>query len=280
MIRSSEERAELHNGVRMPWLGLGTWKAAEGGEVEQAVRWALEIGYRHIDTASAYGNEAGVGRAIRDSGVPREEIFVTTKVWNSDQGYDKTRRAFDASLARLGMGYVDLYLIHWPVKSLFTDTWTALEAIYKSGHAKAIGVSNFLVHHLRDLLATARIVPMVNQFEFHPHLVQPELLRFCRENRIQPQAWSPLMKGDVGSVTKLAEIARKYDKSPAQLVLRWDLQHGVVTIPNQQTAHESPRTRRSSISRSPRKTWRPSTGSISTAAPGRTRTIFSFEGWP
>ena len=215
----------------MPWLGLGTFKSREGEEVERAVRYAIDRGYRHIDTATVYGNEAGVGRAVRDCSVAREDIFITTKVWNSDQGYDQTLAAFDQSLERLGMDYVDLYLVHWPVEKKFTETWRALEQLHRDGRAHAIGVSNFLIHHLRELLKSAQIVPMVNQIEFHPHLVQPKLLAFCRERKIQVEAWSPLMRGDIGKVPEIEELAGKYNKTPAQLVLRWNLQHQIVTIP-------------------------------------------------
>jgi len=223
----------LGNGVKMPHLGLGTWRSAEGAEVEQSVRWALEIGYRHVDTAAVYGNERGVGRAIRDSRVPREQVFVTTKVWNDDQraGRDAVLRAFDESLRRLGTDYVDLYLVHWPVKGKYVEAWRALEQIYSTGRVKAIGVSNFLVHHLADVLKVASVKPMVNQVEFHPRLVQRQLLDFCRRERIVQEAWSPLMKGKAGEVPLLRELAGKYGKTPSQVVLRWDLQHGVVTIP-------------------------------------------------
>jgi len=223
----------LGNGVKMPHLGLGTWRSAEGAEVEQSVRWALEIGYRHVDTAAVYGNERGVGRAIRDSRVPREQVFVTTKVWNDDQraGRDAVLRAFDESLRRLGTDYVDLYLVHWPVKGKYVEAWRALEQIYSTGRVKAIGVSNFLVHHLADVLKVASVKPMVNQVEFHPRLVQRQLLDFCRNEGIVQEAWSPLMKGKAGEVPLLRELAGKYGKTPSQVVLRWDLQHGVVTIP-------------------------------------------------
>ena len=231
LVHSIKECAVLANGRRMPWLGLGTFKSREGEEVERAVRHALDLGYRHIDTASIYGNEAGVGRAVHDSSVAREDIFITTKVWNSDQGYEPTLAAFDQSLERLGMDYVDLYLVHWPVEKKFTETWRALEQLHRDGRARAIGVSNFLIHHLRELLKTAQIVPMVNQIEFHPHLVQPKLLAFCRERKIQVEAWSPLMRGDIGKVPEIEELAGKYNKTPAQLVLRWNLQHQIVTIP-------------------------------------------------
>ena len=231
MSQSPTDAAVLHNGVKMPWIGLGVLYVDEGGPVENAVRWALEAGYRHIDTASFYGNEAGVGRGISASGVPREDVFITSKVWNSDQGYEKTLAAFEASLERLGMDYVDLYLVHWPVKGLYKETWRALEAIYVSGRARAIGVSNFLIHHLQDLMADARIQPMVNQVEFHPRLQQPELQAFCREHHIQLEAWRPLMKGRVMEIPELAALGQKYGKNAVQITLRWMIQKGVVTIP-------------------------------------------------
>lgn len=230
-IQSIRDSATLYNGVPMPWLGLGTFKSAMGGDVEQAVRWALELGYRHIDTATIYGNEAGIGQAIRQSGVPRQDLFITTKLWNSDQGFDATLRAYDASLKRLGLDYIDLYLVHWPVQGKFPDTWKALEKLYADKRVRAIGVSNFLVHHLKELLATAQVVPMVNQVEFHPFLLQPALLEYCRQQKIVVEAWGPLFRGDVGKMAEFQNLATKYGKSVPQLLLRWDLQHGVVTIP-------------------------------------------------
>ena len=221
----------LHNGVEMPYLGLGVYLAREGEEVEHAVGWALEAGYRHIDTASAYQNESGVGAAVRNSGLARQEVFVTSKVWNSDQGYESTLRAFDRSLNRLGLEYLDLYLVHWPVKGKYRETWRALEKLYREGRVRAIGVSNFLRHHLEDLFGSAEIVPMVNQMEFHPWLVQQPLLEYCREKGIQYEAWSPLMQGAIIRVPEIGEIAREYGKTAAQVVLRWNLQKGVVTIP-------------------------------------------------
>jgi len=220
----------LHNGVRMPRLGLGVFKVKEGEEVEQAVDIALQVGYRSIDTAKAYHNEEGVGRAIARCGIPREELFVTTKVWNSDQGYESTLQAFEASRQRLGLEVVDLYLVHWPVKGKYLDTYRALEKLYKEGAVRAIGVSNFQIHHLRDVLETCEIKPMVNQIEYHPLLSQVPLREFCEQAGIQVEAWSPLMQGNL-DVPEIAALARKYGKSPAQIVLRWDLQHGVVTIP-------------------------------------------------
>jgi diketogulonate reductase-like aldo/keto reductase len=227
------DTVSLANGVRMPRLGLGTWRSAEGAEVEQSVRWALEIGYRHVDTAAVYGNERGVGRALRDSGVPREHVFVTTKVWNDDQraGHAAVLRAFDESLRRLGTDYVDLYLVHWPVKGKYVEAWRALEQIHSTGRARAIGVSNFLVHHLEDVLKSAAVKPMVNQVEFHPRLVQRDVLEFSRRQGVVQEAWSPLMKGRAAEVPLLRDLAEKYGKTPSQVVLRWDLQHGVVTIP-------------------------------------------------
>ena len=221
----------LANGVGMPWLGLGVLHIAEGEAVENTVRWGLETGYRHIDTAAIYGNEVGVGRAIKQSGVPRAEIFVTTKVWNRDQGYDQTLAAFEASLERLGMDYVDLYLVHWPVEGKYVETWRALETIYDSGRARAIGVSNFLVHHLENLLAKARVGPMVDQVEFHPYLQQPDLQAFCQQHQIQLEAWRPIMKGQVNQVPELVELGQKYGKTPVQIALRWMIQRGVVAIP-------------------------------------------------
>lgn len=231
MIHSISDYTVLHNGVRMPWLGLGVYKTQEGEEVEQAVKAAIEAGYRSIDTASLYHNERGVGKAIQACGIPREDLFITTKIWNSDQGYDSTLRAFEQSREKLGLEYLDLYLIHWPVKEKYKDTWRAMEKLYENGLVRAIGVSNFHVHHLEDLLTDARIVPMVNQVEFHPRLTQKDLLVFCKEKGIQLEAWSPLMRGRLLDETTLNDIARKHGKTPVQVILRWDLQHGVVTIP-------------------------------------------------
>ncbi len=222
---------KLNNGVAMPVLGLGVYKAKEGREVVDSIQHALEAGYRHIDTASFYENEKGVGEAIRTSGIPREEIFVTTKVWNDDQGYEQTLAAFDKSLEELGMDYVDLYLIHWPVPGKYLETWKALEKLYLEGRVKAIGVSNFLEHHINDVLENFEVVPAVLQNEFHPRLVQQPLLDFCKKKNIQYESWSPLMRGGVFEIYALKVLAEKYNKSVAQLVIRWNLQKGVVTIP-------------------------------------------------
>lgn len=217
--------------MQMPYLGLGVYQAEEGGEVERAVQWALEAGYRHIDTARAYGNEAGVGKAVRESGVNREEVFVTSKVWNSDQGYESTLKAFDSTMEDLGLDYLDLYLLHWPVAGKYKETWRALEHLYDSGRVRAIGVSNFLQHHLEDLLADATVTPAVDQLEFHPYLVQQPLQDYCKARKIQYEAWSPLMQGEIFKLPEMEAMADSYGKSIAQVVLRWDLQKGVVTIP-------------------------------------------------
>ncbi len=231
MTSSIKDCTLLNNGLKMPWLGFGVFKMNDGQEVEHAVRKALEIGYRSIDTATVYGNEHGVGKAIHESNIPREDIFLTTKVWNDDQREKRTIAAFEESLERLETEYVDLYLVHWPVKGCYQETWQDMEKIYRSGRAKAIGVSNFLVHHLEDILSVSQVVPSVNQVEFHPFLVQPELLKFCQSHMIQVEAWSPLMRGQIVTEQAVQKLAEKYHKTPAQIVLRWDLQHEVVTIP-------------------------------------------------
>ncbi|MDX1769148.1 aldo/keto reductase [Arenibacter troitsensis] len=221
----------LHNGVDMPYFGLGVYLSEDGKEVTNAVKWALQDGYRHIDTASIYNNEEGVGLGIRESGVDRKDIFVVSKVWNSDQGYESTIRAYESSLERLNLDYLDLYLVHWPVKGKYKETWRAMEYLYKHKGVRAIGVSNFLQHHLEDLIAASEIVPMVNQMEFHPYLVQQDLIDFCHKNTIQYEAWSPLMQGHIFELEIMKDLAAKYKKSIAQIVLRWDLQKGVITIP-------------------------------------------------
>ena len=231
MINSIKDCTQLNNGLEMPWLGFGVFQIDDGQKVEQAVLSALEVGYRSIDTATVYKNESGVGKALRESGVPREDIFLTTKVWNSDQRARRTMAAFEESLERLDTEYVDLYLVHWPVAGCYQETWQVMEEIYKNGRAKAIGVSNFQIHHLEDILKDAYVVPAVNQIEYHPFLAQPELLSFCQKNKIQVEAWSPLMQGEIVNVPVVQELAAKYNKTPAQIALRWNLQHEVVTIP-------------------------------------------------
>lgn len=224
-------KVKLNNGVEMPWLGLGVFQASEGGEVENAVKTALKTGYRSIDTASLYGNEKGVGTGIRESDVPREEVFVTSKVWNSDQGYRSTLEAFEVSLDKLQMDYLDLYLIHWPRGKHSVDTWKAMEELYEKGKIKAIGVSNFIVSHLKAFLPQCKVQPTVNQVEFHPKLVQQDLLDYCNSKNIRLEAWSPIIKGRVNNLPVLQALAAKYGKNPVQVTLRWEIQKGVVTIP-------------------------------------------------
>lgn len=220
----------LNNGLNMPLFGLGTYQA-HGREVEKAVRTALDEGYRLIDTAAMYGNEDEVGKAIRESGIERNEIFVTTKLWNSDHGYENTLKAFESSLTNLDIEYIDLFLIHWPVEGLRADTWRAFEELYAGEKLNAIGVSNYLVRHLKDLLDIAQVPPAVNQVEFSPFLYQKELLEFCRDNHIWLEAYSPLTKGRKLDDPTLKSIAAKYDKSVAQILIRWSLQHEIITIP-------------------------------------------------
>lgn len=230
----------LNNGVKMPQFGLGVWQARDGHEVKSAVMSAIAVGYRLIDTAAVYGNEKGVGQAIKESGIDRSELFITTKLWNADQGYDAALRAFGASLERLGLEYVDLYLIHWPVpaKNLYTETWRALEKIYEEGRAKAIGVSNFLPEHLDTLLTEAKVIPAVNQVELHPRFTQAALREYCEQKGIVVEAYSPLggSGADVLHERVLQEIGSAYHKSPAQVVLRWHIQLGHVVIPK--SVHE------------------------------------------
>jgi diketogulonate reductase-like aldo/keto reductase len=235
MTLSINSTTTLYNGVKMPWLGLGVHRAGLGEEVIKALKCALNAGYRSIDTATYYQNEHRVGQVVADCGISRKEIFLTTKVWNSDQGYHSTIKAFETSLEKLQTSYLDLYLIHWPQSELTFETWKAMEELYEKGQIRAIGVCNFLIPHLKRLMENSRIKPMVNQFEFHPELVQPELLQFCKDNQIQPEAWRPIMKGRVNEIELLQELAAKYQKSPVQIVLRWDIQKGVVTIPKSVT---------------------------------------------
>jgi diketogulonate reductase-like aldo/keto reductase len=220
----------LSNGVEMPLIGLGMWDMY-GKEAEQAVSRALEIGYRLFDTASMYQNEREAGNAIRSSGIPRSEIFLTTKVGNDDQGFDSTLRAFDDSMQRLDCQYVDLYLVHWPIKKTRLETWKALERLYTENRVRAIGVANYLMPFLEELLPHAALVPMVNQVEFSPWLFLHYLMDYCRQRGIHLQAYSPLVRGLRLSDPALVELSKKYGKSPAQLVLRWAVQHKVSVIP-------------------------------------------------
>jgi diketogulonate reductase-like aldo/keto reductase len=222
----------LHDGVEIPQLGFGTWQI-DREETQEKVEEALSVGYRHVDTAAAYGNEAGVGAAIAATGVRREDVFVTTKLWNSEQGYDSTLRAFEASLERLGTGHVDLYLIHWPLPSrdLFPETWRAFERIKEEGGARSIGVSNFRVEDLERLEAEAEQRPSVNQVELHPRFQQAELRAWNAEHDIATEAWSPLAQGDLLEDGTIETIAAHHDRSPAQIILRWHLQIGNVVFP-------------------------------------------------
>ncbi len=229
----------LYNGVKIPQVGFGTWQSANGDEAYHAVLAALNAGYRHIDTAAAYGNEESVGQAIKDSGVPREDLFVTTKLWNADHGYEKTKEAFGRSLEKLGLDYVNLYLIHWPNPVAFRDnwqeanaeSWRAMEEFYAAGTAKAIGVSNFRPKHLDALLETATVKPMVNQMFINPSDMQPAVVEYNDDHDILTEAYSPLGTGEIFKIPELATIGRKYDKTPAQVVLRWSLQHGFLPLP-------------------------------------------------
>ncbi|MHC1770669.1 MAG: aldo/keto reductase [Flexilinea sp.] len=224
---------KLNNGVEIPRLGLGVFRVPDGDSTADSVRWALECGYRHIDTAAVYENETGVGRGMRESGINRSEIFLTTKVWNDDMRANNVRDAFKKSLSLLDTDYVDLYLIHWPVAGKYIDSYKVLEELYAEGRVKAIGVSNFQKRHLDDLLSATKIIPAVNQIERHPWLTQEPLISYCRNLGIEIEAWSPL-GGTGGSLLQeetLKEIAAKYGKTPAQIIIRWDLQQNMIVMP-------------------------------------------------
>jgi diketogulonate reductase-like aldo/keto reductase len=221
----------LAGGVRIPRLGLGTYKSQPGAEVERSVSTALALGYRHVDTASLYGNESGVGAALAGSGVAREDVFLTTKVWNDEQGYETTLAALERSLERLGTTYVDLYLVHWPMRAHLEATWRAMEDLLSAGKARSIGVSNFLPHHLEELLRIATVVPAVDQVEFHPRLQQPALQAYLTEHDIALEAWAPIMRGAVAEVPEIVRIAATHGVTPAQVSIRWVLQQGHIAIP-------------------------------------------------
>lgn len=232
----------LNNGTNIPALGLGTWKIPDGKTAENSVLWALRAGYRHIDTAKIYGNEKGVGAGIVKSGVARQEIFVTTKLWNADQGFEPALAAIDASLSRLGLAYVDLYLIHWPFSSDHrllgralgnkrAETWKAMEEILKAGKARAIGVSNYTIEHLEEMKNYASVPPAVDQVEFHPFLYQKDLLEYCEKNQIVLEAYSPLMHGKRLEDERITAVAKVHGKTNAQVLIRWSLQHGCVVLP-------------------------------------------------
>ncbi len=227
----------LSNGVKMPAIGFGTWQIILNGRAKNAVSAALDAGYRLIDTAKIYGNEKGVGAAIRQSGIDRNKIFVTTKLWNRDQGYESALKAFDESLSRLGLEYVDLYLIHWPESYKRLDSWRAMEEIYKSGRVKAIGVSNFTIKHLNELFVKCTVRPAVNQIEFHPFIYneQKELIQYCNDKSISVEAYSPLARAKGLAASIIERIANKHRKTNAQVMLRWCIQHGTIPIPK--TSH-------------------------------------------
>lgn len=234
---------ELNNGVHIPSIGFGTWQTPNGDVAVQSVRCAIEAGYRHIDTAAIYGNEVSVGQGIADSGIARSELFVTSKVWNTERGYDSTLAAFDRTLADLKLDYLDLYLIHWPAtahrfdnwQDLNAQTWRALEKLYADGRIRAIGVSNFMPHHLEPLLQTAQVCPAINQIEYHPGFMQADCVDFCRRHGIVVQAWSPLGSSRLLTHEVLVEMAKRYDRSVAQLCIRWVLQNDVLPLPKSVT---------------------------------------------
>jgi diketogulonate reductase-like aldo/keto reductase len=235
---SSVPNIKLNNGIMMPQFGLGVWHVKSGSEAFETVKYALSVGYRLIDTAALYGNEQSVGEAIKASGVPREEIFVTTKLWNSDQGYESTLAAFKASCDRLGLDYVDLYLIHWPNRDteLIDETWQAFEKLYEDKLTRSIGVSNFKPHHLEKLLEKAKTQPVINQIELHPYHTQIETREYCKKHHIQIESWSPLMQGgEILSNTVVLDIAKKHNKTAAQVVLRWHIDNGLTVIPRSVT---------------------------------------------
>jgi diketogulonate reductase-like aldo/keto reductase len=233
---SLQSTKTLSNGLKIPIIGLGTWQA-NGQQLEDAIIAALEMGYRHIDTAAFYQNEEHVGNAIRRSGIPREDIFVTSKLWNDQHGFDAALKAYENSRNKLGLTQLDLFLIHWPVPTLRRESWKALEQLYKAGEVRAIGVSNYMIAHLEELFALCDIPPMVNQFEFHPFVHRLPLLEYCLKQNITVEAYSPMTRAAKLSDPRVGEIAAKYGKSPAQILIRWGLQHDVITLPKSINPH-------------------------------------------
>ncbi|GLC89617.1 aldo/keto reductase [Lysinibacillus piscis] len=234
MIQHLQDTITLNNGLQMPGMGLGVFQV-ENDTTAEIVKNSIEVGYRSIDTAAIYGNEAGVGegirRALASTDLQRTDLFITSKVWNDNLSYEETIAAYEESLEKLGLDYIDLYLIHWPGKNKYAESWKALEDLYEQGKIKAIGVCNFTIAHLQDLLTFARVIPVINQVEFHPRLQQTELQAFCQEHHIQLEAWAPLMQGGLMDNETIASIAEKHGKTIAQIILRWDIQQGVITIP-------------------------------------------------
>lgn len=243
MISDTANCYELSNGVKIPTVGFGTWQAAEGESTVDAVKTALDTGYRHIDTAAVYKNEESVGRGVKKSGLARNDVFVTSKVWNSEHGYETTLKAFETSLQKLQMDYLDLYLIHWPNPKIFRDcweqknaeTWQAMEELYAAGKIRAIGISNFMPHHIEALLKTAKIMPMVNQIKLCPGETQDETVKLCKEKGILVEAYSPLGTGKIFDVPEMRELSEKYHRTVAQLCIRWSLQNGWLPLPKSVT---------------------------------------------
>ncbi len=243
MMNKLTDTFKMNNGVEIPCIGYGTYLTPDEGTF-QAVTEAIKVGYRHVDTAAFYQNERGVGKAINECGLPREELFVTSKVWNSDRGYEKTKAAFAASMEKLNLEYMDLCLIHWPAnkkqfgeeaKSINAETWRAFEELYAEGKIKTIGLSNFLPHHIDELMETAKVKPMLNQIEFHPGWAQLEIVEYCHRNDIVVEAWSPLGRKDAIGNEFLMGIGAKYNKTVAQVCIRWCLQHDVLPLPKTET---------------------------------------------
>jgi methylglyoxal/glyoxal reductase len=234
VANSLTSRVPLNQGPEIPWLGLGVFQSAPGRTTQQAVRWALETGYRLIDTAAMYGNESDVGAAVRASGLPREEVFVTTKLWHTDHGYEPALRAGRTSLERLGLGYIDLYLIHWPRAKSPEErlgSWRALEKLKDEGVCRAVGVSNYTIRHLEEIRTNSDLLPAVNQVEFHPFVYDPELVAYCAKHDIRLEAYSPLTRAQHLDDPTIHAIAQAHERSPAQVLVRWGLQHEIVEIP-------------------------------------------------